>query len=187
MTASPATEPQVVDEPGNGLLHVWPVPTDEQSLLALLTDVFTDHWEHIFFGVIIPGSALEVAAPNAPKRISTYDGYATIDFGRWHFHICIGEHTASGPELGRQRRCARAEFYRRISDGAPTSWGIRLFNGVGDQQLTVMLPGPFLDDLQQILPEPRYDRLAAWDALRRTHLGLEPDPLDRTGTGFAHG
>jgi len=26
-----------------------------------------------------------------------------------------------------------------------------------------------------------------WDHLRKTYLGLEPDPGDRTGTGFAHG
>jgi len=26
-----------------------------------------------------------------------------------------------------------------------------------------------------------------WDHLRKTYLGLEPDPGDRTGTGFVHG
>ncbi|MCK9932713.1 hypothetical protein MXD62_37195 [Frankia sp. Mgl5] len=30
-----------------------------------------------------------------------YDGYVTVDFGAWHFHLCIGEHTASGPDFGR--------------------------------------------------------------------------------------
>ncbi|MEV7009254.1 hypothetical protein [Streptosporangium sp. NPDC051022] len=177
----------VVEEPGTGTLHVWALPTDEQTLLALVTDIFTEHWRHIWFGVIVQGAAWEVAAPNAPETISLHDGYVTVDFGRWHFHLCIGEHTASGPELGRIRRCARAEMYRSIgADGSPVSWGVRMFNGRGDQLMTVLLPNPFLSDTQQLLDPPDYDRLAAWDELRATYLGLEPDPLDRTGKGFRH-
>lgn len=66
--------------------------------------------------------------------IAMFDGYVTVDFGRWHFHLCIGEHRASGAELGRIRRCARAELYRRIgADGAPVSWGLRMFNGIDEQ------------------------------------------------------
>ncbi|WP_158230716.1 hypothetical protein [Frankia sp. CcI49] len=34
---------------------------------------------------------------------------------------------------------------------------------------------------------PGFSRLAAWDHLRRRHLGLAPDPHDRSGTGFRHG
>ncbi|SHK79870.1 hypothetical protein SAMN05443637_11278 [Pseudonocardia thermophila] len=181
------TAPTLVEEPGNGTLHVWPLPTDEDTLLSLVRDVFTEHWHHIFFGPLVQGAAWEVAAPNAPERISVHDGYVTVDFGRWHFHLCIGEHTASGPELGAIRRCRRAEFYRRLSDGVPTSWGIRMFNGAGEQQMTVMLPNPFLDDRQNILDEPDFSRLAAWDSLRKTYLGLDPDPLDRAGKGFRHG
>lgn len=185
MTA-PAT-PTVVEEPGNGTLHVWPLPTDEKTLLALITDVFEKYWRNIHFGVLVQGAAWEVAAPNAPTRITMYDGYVTVDFGRWHFHLCIGEHTASGPELGRIRRCARAELYRTIGDdGSPVSWGLRLFNGQDTQLMTVMLPNPFLTDTQQILSPPDFDRLAAWDHLRATYLALEPDPLDRTGKGFQH-
>ncbi|WP_419179691.1 DUF7676 family protein [Mycolicibacter terrae] len=33
-----------------------------------------------------------MVAPNAPKRISVADGYATVDFGRWRFHLRIGNH-----------------------------------------------------------------------------------------------
>jgi hypothetical protein len=183
----PATTPTVVELPGGGTEHRWPLPTDEATLLDLITTVFTDHWEHIHFGIIIEGAAWEVAAPNAPTRITTLDGYATVDFGRWHFHLCIGEHTASGPELGRIRRCSRAELYRGLSKkGTPTTWGLRLFNGRDEQMMTVLLPNPFLTDDQQILQEPDFTRLAAWDALRERFLHLDPDPLDRTGRGFAH-
>lgn len=166
----------------------WTLPTDEPTLLDLLTRVFTDHWRSINFGPIIEGAAWEVGAPSAPTRITTHDGYATVDFGAWHFHLCIGEHTASGPELGRIRRCSRAEMYRSLdTDGHPVSWGIRLFNGRDEQMMTVLLPNPFLTDTQQRRDTPDFSRLTAWDDLRAHFLGLDADPLDRAGKGFRHG
>jgi hypothetical protein len=134
----------------------------------------------------VGGAVGGVAAPNAPVRIGSFDGYMTVNFGRWHFHLCIGEHTESGPELGRIRRCACAEMYRILYDGRPGSWGVRLFNGEGTQLMTVLLPHPWLSDTQQPLAEAQWDRLAAWDALRARYLGIEPDPFDRTATGFSH-
>lgn len=182
-----APEPTVVRNESGRTEHVWPLPTDEATLLDLVTTVFTHHWESIHFGVLIEGAAWEVAASGPPKRISTYDGYVTVDFGRWHFHLCIGEHTASGPELGAIRRCSRAELYRGLgADGSPTTWGLRLFNGRGEQQMTVMLPNPFLTDHQQVLDAPDFTRLTAWNALRERFLGLAADPRDRTGRGFRH-
>ena len=116
-----------------------------------------------------------------------FDGYATIDFGRWHFHLCIGEHVDSGPALGQIRRAARAELYRGLdADDIPVTWGFRLFNGEDTQLITVLLPNPFLSNMQQPLEEPDFDRLEAWDHLRHTHLGLDPDPRDRLGRGFVH-
>jgi len=181
------TEPTIVETPGSGTQHVWPLPVDEATLLDLITTVFTDHWQHIHFGPIIEGAAWEVGAPGAPTAITMNDGYATVDFGAWHFHLCIGEHTASGPELGTIRRCSRAELYRSIgSDGTPVSWGARLFNGRDEQMMTVLLPNPFLTDRQELLDAPDFTRLDAWDALRARFLSLPADPLDRTGKGFKH-
>ncbi|MER6998851.1 hypothetical protein [Streptomyces sp. NPDC000410] len=180
------SDPAVVTTESGGIQHVWSLPTDEDTLLDLITTVFTDHWRHINFGPIIEGAAWEVGAPCAPT-ITMNDGYATVDFGTWHFHLCIGEHTASGPELGRIRRCSRAELYRSIGlDGAPVSWGLRLFNGRDEQMMTVLLPNPFLTDHQEIRNTPDFARLAAWDALRFHFLSLPPDPLDRAGEGFQH-
>lgn len=180
-------DPEIGDTEDGGREQYWSLPTDEDSLLRLIRLLFDEYWNEMWFGLLIEGSALEVAAPNAPKKISMYDGYATVDFGRWHFHLCIGEHTASGPELGRIRRCSRAELYRRIGkDDAPTSWGARLFNGRDEQMLTVMLPTPFLTNMQQLTDEPVWAHLEAWDRIRSEFLGLDPDPSDRTGKGFRH-
>lgn len=176
---------QVVTTEDGGTEHRWVLPHDEKTLLEIIELCFGEYWDEIWFGVIIEGAAWEVAAPNSATRISTYDGYATIDFGRWHFHLCIGEHTQSGPELGRIRRCSRAELYRRLGgDGTPVSWGVRLYNGRDEQMMTVLLPNPFLTNTQQVRDTPEWGQLALWDRLRTTYLGLGPDELDRAGRGF---
>ena len=67
------------------------------------------------------------------------------------------------------------------------SWGLRLFNGKEEQQITVLLPNPFLDNDDKILKTPDWSRLDLWDRLRARWLGLaEPDPLDRASKGFRH-
>lgn len=181
-----------VDEEGMGLLEVFPLSTEERDLRALLTELFTDHWQHIHFGTLIQGAVFEIAAPNAPRKISMLDGYLTVDFGAWHFHLCIGPHrgTAQFPvsrELALHRRTARAEMYRIVKNDAPVSWGLRLFNGAGEQQLTVLLPNPFLSERVGILKKPDWKRLFLWDALRERYLGLQADPRDRSAKAFVHG
>ncbi len=185
--------PRTVTEPGMGKLEVFALDTSEDSLLALLTDLFENWWRDVYFGPLIQGAAWEIKAPGAPKRISLLDGYVTVDFGAWHFHLCIGPHKGSPksptpPELAAHRRTKRAELYRQLTaDGTPSSWGLRLLNGKDEQQMTVFLPSPFLSDELKPLAEPDWSRLALWDHLRQTYLGLAPDPKDRTGTKFVHG
>lgn len=179
--------PIIINESG-GREQRWELPVDQETLERLIRTVFTNYWQEMWFGIIMEGAAWETAAPNAPKKISMYDGYLTLDFGRWHFHLCIGEHTESGPELGRIRRTSRAHLYRMIGrDGSPTSWGFRLFNGRDEQQMTVMLPNPFLTPTQEIEPRPVWERLQAWDQIRSDFLRLDPDAKDRTGRGFGRG
>lgn len=180
------SEPSVQTTEGGSREQHWELPADPASLERLVRLLFEDYWQEMWFGVIIEGAAWEVAAPNAPQKITMYDGYVTVDFGRWHFHLCIGEHTASGPELGRIRRASRALLYRGVgSDDTPTMWGVRLFNGRDEQLATFMLPNPFLTPTQSIEPHPVWDRLQAWDQIRSEFLGLDPDAQDRTGAGFA--
>ena len=183
----PAPPSRTIVEYGS-TMDVFDLPTDEATLLAILTELFENWWDDMFFGTLVQGAAWEVAAPGPPVKMGMLDGYLTVDFGRWHFHLCIGEHTESGPELGRIRRCAEAFLYRTLgSDGVPVSWGLRMVNGEGTQLATFFLPNPFLSNRQEILAEPDWSHLACWDLLRERFLGLGPDPKDRTGRGFAHG
>lgn len=184
---------RTVEEPGMGTLEVWDLPTDQDTLEALLRRVFMCYWDRIHFGVLIQGAVLEIRAPRAP-HFGMLDGYLTIDFEEWHMHVCIGA-TAGPPgnptdeQVARIRPTARAELYRALRGPGctPATWGLRLVNGANEQQLTVLLPNPFLTPDQHIRAEPDWDQLDAWDDLRATFLGLEPDPLDRTGTDLHHG
>ena len=184
---------RMIDVDGSAI-DVFPLPVEEATLEDLLRDLFENHWREITFGPIIEGAAYEFRAASPPTHVGTFDGYLTIAFGVPHFHICIGAHKGApsnpaSPALARHRRTSRAELYRRLDrSGAPVSWGLRLFNGEGEQQITVLLPNPFLDqDSNRCLQTPEWARLGLWDSLRARWLGfIEPDPVDRTGKGFRH-
>ena len=189
-----ATRSQTVVDPDGATVEIFPLPTDEASLEELLRDLFEQHWDKITFGPLIQGAAWEIRAPHAPTQVGLLDGYLTVAFGASHFHLCIGPHkgTRSNPTpaaLARHRRTARAELYRRLDKtGAPVSWGLRLFNGRDEQQVTILLPNPFLSADDKVLKTPDWSRLELWDRLRARWLGAtELDPLDRAGRGFSHG
>jgi hypothetical protein len=185
---------RLIDEDG-AVVEVFALPIDAASLEELLRDLFQNYWREIVFGPIIQGAAWEMRTDRAPEKIGILDGYLTITFGVPHFHLCIGEHRGTEddpvpPALAHHRRTSRAELYRRLGGGGtPVSWGLRLFNGKGEQQITVLLPNPFLDaDTDKILQTPDWSRLALWDRLRARWFGLtEADPADRSGRGFSHG
>lgn len=183
MTDTPA--PYRTEELGVGTLDVFPIPAEEGVLLDALREIFEEHWDAIHFGYMVQGAAFEAKAPNAPKRIAVNNGYLTVDFGAWHFHVCIGAYQDKNPELSRIRQTSRAELYRTLkTDGTPGSWGLRLFNGRGEHQFQVFLPHPFLSPEQQIEETPTWSRLALWDSLRKRLLDLDQDPVDRSATGF---
>jgi hypothetical protein len=48
-------------------------------------------------------------------------------------------------------------------------------------------PNPFLTNDQQLRAQPAWAQMELWDSLRAHCLGMNPDPLDRAGTGFQHG
>jgi hypothetical protein len=180
--------PHTAVDPDGTPVDIFPLPTDSASLEALLRDLFEVHWREITFGPIIQGAAWEMRADQAPTYVGVLDGYLTVAFGVPHFHICIGETKGprsrpTSPALAKHRRTSRAELYRtRQRSCVQMSWGLRLFNGAGEQQITVLLPNPFLDpETDRFLKQPDWSRLALWDKLRARWFGLtEPDPIDRS-------
>jgi hypothetical protein len=192
--ASKPVAPERIHEPDGTPLDIFHLPTDAASLEELLRDLFENHWRDITFGPLIQGAAFEIHAPGAPTRIGMLDGYLTVAFGVTHFHICIGETKGSRlrptpPEVARHRRTSRAELYRRLGKSClPMSWGVQLFNGANEQQITILLPNPFLHpQTDKVLKAPDWSRLALWDRLRARWFDLhDPDPADRTASRFSH-
>lgn len=171
-------------------LEVFALPALPEVLLELLTTIFEGHWRHVRFGPLIQGAVYELAATSKP-RLSMLDGYLTIDLGGPHVHLCIGEQKGLpghpvDPALAKRRRCAQIELQRQWIEGAPRTWMMRMFNGDGDQMLTILLPNPFLSDDQRLLAEPDWSRLSLWDQLRGHYLDLPADPSDRLGDSFVH-
>lgn len=164
------------------------IEPSEDRLLALLRDLFEDHWSEIVFGPCLQGAVFELMFSEKPT-FSTLDGYVTIGGAGprgWHFHLCIGPHKGSPdrptpPELERWRRCGRAAFYRDFDRaGTCGSWGFRMWNGRGEQMLTVFFPNPWLDpERQRYLETPDWSRLDLWMRLRERYAGVpvEPPPL----------
>jgi len=69
----------------------------------------------------------------------------------------------------------------------PSPLAVRLFNGKGEQQLTILLPNPFLAEGDKVLRDPDWSRLALWDELRARWTGSTgPDPFDRSAVRFTH-
>jgi hypothetical protein len=175
-----------------GTLEIFPLDTSEQFLFKLLKDLFENQWEKVQFGILIQGSVLEISPPNKPERVALFDGYLTVDFGKWHMHVCLGDSVGTGceptpPEVSAHRRPSRAELYRKLNKhGQPAFWALRIYNGKNEQVLHVFLPNPLLTDEMHLAKEPDWTRLAVWDYLRKTYLGLAPDAKDRTARAFSH-
>jgi hypothetical protein len=183
MTAT-APSPETVTEPDGRVSELFDLPTDEDTLLRLFRVLFEEHASEIVFGPCIQGAVFEIHAER-PGVLTMLDGYLTVDFGAWHFHLCIGEHRGMKanpcpPELARWRRVGRAVLFRtRGPSCVPASWGLRLWNSKGEQMISVFFPNPYLDADSHRLRRPNWSRLELWDRVRSEFLGLGPDPDDR--------
>ena len=89
----------------------------------------------------------------------------TVDLGPWHFHLCLNDHRETTPEAAAIRRVGRAAFFRSSGGGhTPTTWGLRLWNGRGEQMVTVLFPSPYYDERFERLPEPDWSKTALWES-----------------------
>ena len=165
---------------------VWEFRPTRELLEALLRDLFENHYESIVFGPCIQGAVFECRVTAPPRKISYLDGYLTVDLGDWHFHLCIGEHLGDArhpcpPELARWRKCARATLLRiyqnpPVAGHAPVSYSLALMNGRDEQMTTFYLPNPYFDARYRVLDTPDWGKLALWNHIRTSYLGLQADP-----------
>jgi hypothetical protein len=144
----------------------------EGVLVPLLTALFERHWREIRFGPCIQGAVYELTL-SAPARVSMLDGYLTVESGAWHLHLCVGEHRGTTMEARQVRRAAKSAFFRsRSVTCSGGSYGLRLWNGAGEQMITVFFPSPWLDDDLRLRKEPDWSRLALWRELRAAYANV---------------
>ena len=147
-----------------------------EALDSLLRELFHTYWSQIVFGTCIEGAVYEIRLAERPREITVLDGYLTVDLGVWHFHLCIGEQrgTAANPipeAIARKRRASKAAFFRQLGDKhVGGSWGFRMWNGEGEQMLTVFFPNPYLDEHMKPRSEPDWLRLILWNKMRLKYL-----------------
>jgi hypothetical protein len=163
----------VVINPDGSRTEFFEVPTDAAMLEHLMREIFEQHWDGITAGPILQGAAYELMYSKPPK-VTLSAGYLTVDTGEYHFHLYIGvpegtSGSTSDPELARQRKISRAVFFSETREGGkgclPGSWGFRMWNGVGEQLITIYFPNPYYDK-QGMLKEPQLDRLQLWERMR---------------------
>ncbi len=153
--------------------------TDEPTLRALAQELFGTYWRSVVVGPCIEGAVFEVSF-QSPPELRYLDGYLTVDLGPWHFHLCLGPHKGNASaELREKRPVAKAAFFERRGHGCAggRTWGLRLWNGYGEQMTTVFLPNPRVSDDHQLLKTPDWSRLDTYYRLRAHFLG-EPMPAD---------
>ena len=148
---------EIVDDPDGTVTEYSDFEPTEAQMQRLADLLFKEHWGEITVGPCIQGAVFEIRFKDLPK-VSLFDGYLTMDLGHWHYHLYIGTHQGTpSPELAAKRRVARAAFFetRGAKCGGGRSWGLRLWNGFGEQMTTVFLPSPFLSEELKALKEPR--------------------------------
>jgi hypothetical protein len=95
-----------------------------------------------------------------------------------HIHLCIGP--TRGPRHSPTARASPASALRALNSSASLArWdtellGLRLWNGHGEQQATIVFPNPFLSaDGKKVLTPPDWSRLDLWDELRFRYAGVQ--------------
>lgn len=140
-------------------------PNELGSTLALCLELLQDHWAHITFGPCIRGAIFELQLAAKPT-VFIHDGYVIVDLGAaGHLHLCVASFDPTAA-------CARVAFFtgQAVDADEPVSWGIRLWNGAGQQMLSVFMTaaGPAVRDEHGIPAGLQADARAVeiWQRLR---------------------
>jgi tRNA threonylcarbamoyl adenosine modification protein YjeE len=177
-TAPGSARPHVTERELDGSLTEYhEVDVAGDRVERLLTELFTEHWAALTVGPLIQGAVFELRFRERPK-VTLLDGYLTVDVGSadaGHFHLCVNDHRETTPELAAIRRVGRAAFFQtRGGSHVPMTWGLRLWNGRGEQMVTVLFPSAYLSDALERLAEPDWTRLDLWEALRARYARATP-------------
>jgi hypothetical protein len=183
-TAPTPSTANVEHEVDGSTIHYFAVPVEGDRIERLMTELLSEHWAQLTVGPLLQGAVFELRF-SGPPRLSMLDGYLTVDLGHGHFHLCVNDHRETTPAAAAIRRVGRAAFFRTEGGGhTPMTWGLRLWNGRGEQMLTVLFPSPYYDAAFARLPSPDWSKTALWESLR-TRYGAGPAPATRRSAAGA--
>ncbi len=146
-------------------------PIEEGKLVELFKELFLDHWKEITFGPCIDGAVFEISLSSPPKSVDYENAYLTVDTGQWHFHLCLGHPKGVSKELASRRQVARAAFFESKNKSCvPMSFGLRMWNGAGEQMISIFFPNPYLSPELKV-QKPDWSRLELWKKLKSKYAG----------------
>jgi hypothetical protein len=136
-----------------------------EILVDFFEQIFLRHWREVTFGPCIAGAVYEIRLTAPPKAVHYKDCYLTVDTGDWHCHLCLD---GKIPD----RRPSRAAFFEsKNRTCVPMSFGFRMWNGSGEQMISIFFPNPYLNDDSQTLAKPDWTRLTLWKAMKAKYTG----------------
>lgn len=146
------------------------IKPEETILVSFFKELFLQYWKEITFGPCLEGAVYEIRL-DKPPAVEYKDGYLTVDTGSWHFHLCLGRSPHFSEELAKKRQAARAAFFESKNRSCvPMSFGFRLWNGAGDQMISLFFPNPYLSEAMKPA-KPDWKRLELWRRMKANYSG----------------
>lgn len=155
-----------------GEIAYTPFSPETEKLIEFFQELFQHHWREITFGPCLNGAVYEIQLTSPPQSVVYKDGYLTIDTGPWHCHLCLGYPKGAPEILAKRRQVTRAVFFEsRNKTCVPMSFGFRMWNGAGEQMISIFFPNPYLSDHLKSQKPPDWKRLQLWQSLKLKYTG----------------
>lgn len=140
------------------------VEPGEERFVEILTELFSRHWKEITFGPALAGASFEIKIARKPE-VTCQKGTLTVMWTRGaHFHLSLGN-----PD--EKKRVSRAAFFEMEGSCVPKSWGLRFWNGAGDELLSIYFPNAYLTD-QGRSDSPDWSKLKLWEDFRSRYAPI---------------
>ena len=149
-------------EPRITYFEIGPEPN---HWLELLKELFERHWSEIIFGPGLHGASFEIKMDREPE-VTYQNGFLTVMWTRGaHFHL-----TLSGRD--QEKSAARAAFFEMEGSCVPKSWGLRFWNGKGEELLSIYFPNPHLNAEGKVSSSPDWSKLKLWEEFRSRYAAV---------------
>lgn len=148
-------------EPRISYFEIEPAPN---RFAELLKELFSHHWKEITFGPALAGASFEIKIDQEPQ-VTYQNGFLTVMWTRGaHFHLSVGT-----PD--EKKRATRGAFFEMEGSCVPKSWGLRFWNGSGEELLSIYFPNAYLTEEGKV-ETPDWSKLKLWEEFRSRYTAL---------------